>query len=139
MSSLHDSCVLESTRATKDPYSDTNLNNMLAAVLTPRQLARQEGGSVKCDSGSTMAGATRLIAGASGATPDGGVRFPGEFSIMVSAFALGQVLNFGSLAYIAYCYGEFHPLGRAALAGNEPPVSPPSLGLLGEDLEVLAH
>jgi hypothetical protein len=38
---------------------------MLVVVLTPRQLVRQVGGNVKCDSGSMVAGATRLIAGAS--------------------------------------------------------------------------
>ena len=62
---------------------------MLAVVLTPRQLVRQVGGSVKCDSGSMVAGATRLVARASGIAPDGGLRFPGEFSIMAGAFALG--------------------------------------------------
>ena len=60
------------------PYSDTDSNNMLVIVLTPRQLERQVGGSVKCDSSSTVAGATRLVTGASGTAPDGGVRFPGE-------------------------------------------------------------
>jgi hypothetical protein len=91
---------------------------MLAVVPTPRQLACQVGGSVKCDSGFT-------VAGASGATPDDGVRFPGEFSIMAGAFAPGQVLNFGSLAYVADCYGELRPLHGAAPAGNAPPASPP--------------
>jgi hypothetical protein len=58
---------------------------------------------------------------------------------MASAFALGQVLNFGSLVYIADCYGELHPLHGAALVGNEPSMLPPPLGLLGVDLEVQAH
>ena len=62
---------------------------MLDAVPTPRQLARQVGGSVKCDFGSTVAGATRLVVGASGTALDGGVCFPGELSIMAGAFALG--------------------------------------------------
>ena len=90
---MHLLCVILAFLSPHEPsetlYSDTDSNNMLAVVLTPRQLARQEGGSVKCDSGSTMAGATRLITGASGTTPDSGVRFLGEFSIMAGTFALG--------------------------------------------------
>ena len=86
-----------------------------------------------------MAGATRLVAGASGTTPNGGVCFPGEFFIIADAFTLGQVLNFWSLAYITDCYGELCSLHRAAPVGNEPPASPPPLGLLGVDLEVQAH
>jgi hypothetical protein len=74
---------------------------MLAVVLTPRQLVCQVGGSVKCDSGSTVARATCLIAEASGAALDGLVRFPSEFFITASAIAPGQVLNFWSLAFIA--------------------------------------
>ena len=62
---------------------------MLAAVLTPRQLVRQVGGSIKCDSGSMVAGATRLIIGASGTPLDEGVRFSNEFLVTVSAFTLG--------------------------------------------------
>jgi hypothetical protein len=58
---------------------------------------------------------------------------------MVGAFALGQVLNFGSLAYIANCYGELHQLHGTVPASNEPPVLPPLSRLLGADLEVLAH
>ena len=53
-----------------------------------------------------VAEATRLVAGAGGAAPDGGVRLPGEFSITADAFAPGQVLNFGRLAYIIDYYGE---------------------------------
>ena len=55
-----------------------------------------------------------------------------------SAFAPRQILNFGSLAYIADCYGELHPLHGAAPVGNGPSVPPPPPGLLGVDLEVLA-
>jgi hypothetical protein len=124
----------------KTPYSDTDSNNMLTAILTPQQLARQVGGSVKCDSNSTVAGPTRLITGASSVATDSGVRFPGESSVAVGAFALVQVLNFGSLAYIADFYSELRPLhGAAPAPGNKPPVSPPPPGLLGADLEVLAH
>ena len=95
------------------PYSNTNSNNVLVEVWTPGHLVRLVGGTVKCDSSSTVAGATCLIAGASGTTPNGGVRFPFEFSIMVGSFALGQVLNFGSLVYVADYYGEPLPLHRA--------------------------
>jgi hypothetical protein len=112
---------------------------MLATVLTPLQLACQVGGSVKCDSGSTVAGATRLVTGASDTVPDDGVRFSSEFSVTVVAFALGQVLNFGRLVYATDCYGELRPLHGAAPVGNEPPASPPPPGLLGAYLEVLAH
>jgi len=70
-------------------------------------------GACKCDSYSIVAGATRLVAGSSGAAPDGGVRFPGEFSITASTFAPGQVLNFGSLAYIADRYSELRLLKEA--------------------------
>jgi hypothetical protein len=58
---------------------------------------------------------------------------------MAGTFALGQVVNFGSPAYIANCYDELCPLHGVALVSNEPLASPPSLGLLGADLEVLAH
>ena len=86
-----------------------------------------------------MAGATRLVAGASGTTPNGGVCFPGEFFIIAVAFSLGQDLNFGRLAYIADCYGELRPLDEATLVSNELLVSPPPPGLLGANLKVLAH
>ena len=76
---------------------------------------------------------------ASNTTLDGSVCFLGEFSITVGAFALGQVLNFGSLAYVADCYGELRPLHGVVPAGNESRVSPPLPGLLGVDLEVLAR
>ena len=96
-------------------------------------------GSVKCDSGSTVAGATRLVARAGGTAPDSGVRFPDELSVTADAFAPGQVLNFGTLAYVADYYGELCPLHRAMPADIELLTLPPPLGLLGEDLEVLAH
>jgi hypothetical protein len=72
-----------------------------------------------------VAGATRLVAGASGVTPDGGVRFPGKFFVMAGAFTLGQVLNFGSLAYVDDRYGKHHPRSEAA------PVSHPKISNLG--------
>ena len=86
-----------------------------------------------------VAKATHLVAEVSGTTPDGGVCFPDELSIVVGAFALGQVLNFGSLAYITDCYSELHPLHGAMPVGNELPAPPPLPGLLGADLNVLAH
>jgi hypothetical protein len=72
-----------------------------------------------------VARATRLVTEASGTALDGGVCFLGEFSVTAGAFALGQVLNFGRLAYIADYYGELRPLHRATSLGNEPSVSPP--------------
>jgi hypothetical protein len=112
---------------------------VLAVVPTPQQLVRQVEGSVKCDSGSTVAGATRLITGASGAVLDSNVRFPGEFFTTAGAFALGQILNFGSLAYIVDCYDELCSLDGATPVSNELPTLPPPPGLLGPDLEVLAR
>jgi hypothetical protein len=121
-------CTLTPTRTT-----------ILATVLTPRQLAHQVGGYVKCDSGSIVARATRLITGASGTAPDGGVRFLGEFFIIATAFALGQVLNFGNLAYIVYCYGELRPPIGATPVGTGPPVPSSPPGLLGARLPFLAR
>ena len=112
---------------------------MLAVVLTLRQLACQVGERIKCDSSSTVAGATRLVTGASGTALDGGVRFPDEFFITASAFALGQVLNFGSLAYVADCYSKLHLLIGATPTGNKLPAPPPPLGLIRANLEVLAQ
>jgi hypothetical protein len=86
-----------------------------------------------------VAGAIHLVARASGAALDGGVRFPYEFSIMVGTFAPRQVVNFGSLAYITDCYGKLHPLHEVVPVGNEPLTPPPLLGLFGQDLEVLAR
>jgi hypothetical protein len=85
-----------------------------------------------------VAGATCLVIGASGTTLDGGVYFRSEFSVMASAFAPGQVLNFGSLSYVIDYYGELRPLHGAVPVGNELPASPPLPGPLGADLEVLA-
>jgi hypothetical protein len=112
---------------------------MLAMVLNPQKLARHVGDNVKCDLGSTVARATRLVARASSTTPDGDVRFPSEFFIIAGAFTLGQVLNFGSLAYITDSYGELCPLNGAVPVSNELQVPSPPLGLLGGDLEVLAQ
>jgi hypothetical protein len=74
-------------------YSDTDSNNMLAAVSTLRQLAHQVWGSVKCNSGSTVAGATCLIAGASGVAPAGGICFPGKISIVTGALSDVEALH----------------------------------------------
>jgi hypothetical protein len=72
-----------------------------------------------------------------GTTPDGGIRYPSELFVTANAFALGQVLNFGTLAYITDCHSELHPLGRAALTSRELSVPPTLPGLLGADLKVL--
>ena len=85
-----------------------------------------------------MAKTTCLIARASDTALDGDACFPSEFFITTGAFALGQVLNFGSLAYIIDYHGELCSLNGAAPAGNELPTPPPLPGLLGVDLEVLA-
>jgi hypothetical protein len=66
-----------------------------------------------------VAGATHLVAGASDISLDGGVRFLGEFSATPGAFASGQVLNFGSLAYIVDCHGKLHLLGGVAPASSK--------------------
>ena len=84
-----------------------------------------------------MIEATCLVARASGTIPDGSIRFPDEFFVTTDAFTSGQVLNFGSLAYVADCYGALRPLNKALPASNESPPLPPSL--LGADLEVLAR
>jgi hypothetical protein len=125
VSSLCDYYVLESSRATRDSYSDTNSNNYARHDVDPTTAGMPGRGSVKCNSGSTVAGATRLVNGASDTVLDGGVRFPGEFSVTAGAFTLGQVLNFGSLVYVTDCYGELHPLHGAASVGNKPQASPP--------------
>ena len=96
-------------------------------------------GSVKCDLGSTVAGASHLVTGASSTTLDGSVRFLGKFFITTGAFALGQVLNFASLAYGTNSYGELRPLDRATSTSNELPASSPPPGLMGADLKVLAQ
>jgi hypothetical protein len=67
-----------------------------------------------------MAEATHLVAGASAAARDSSVYFPGEFSIVAGAFTLGQVLSFGSLAYIADYYGKLRPLHRTMSVSYEP-------------------
>ena len=86
-----------------------------------------------------MARATCLIAGASSTAPDSGVCFPSEFFITTGAFTPGQVLNFGTLAYIADCYSELWLLDGAMPVSNEFPASPPLPGHLGADREGLAQ
>jgi hypothetical protein len=112
---------------------------MLIMVSSPRQLAHLAGECVKCDSGSTVVRATRLIAGGGCVAPDGGARLPGEFSVTTNAFALGRVLHFGSLAYVTDGYGKLHPLKEVVLVDNKFLVPSSSPGLLGADLEVLAR
>jgi len=57
-----------------------------------------------------------------------------KFIVTTGAFVLGQVLNFGSLAYIADCYNELYPLKETAPVDNESLASCPPPGLLGVDL-----
>ena len=138
MRPLYNSCGLESTRATRDTYSDTTRTIMLATVLTPRQLARQVGGSIKCDSSSMVVGATCLVARASSTTLDSGVHFPGK-SIIAGAFTLNLAFNIGNLGYVTDYYDKLCPLNGTMPAGNELPALPPPAGLLGVDLKVLAQ
>ena len=98
---------------------------MLAAAKDPQQLARRVGERVECDYDSMVVGATRLVAEAGGAAPEGGVYFSGKIVVAAGAFVLGKVINFGSLDYVGDCYGELHPLKETAL--------------VGADLEVLAR
>jgi hypothetical protein len=85
-----------------------------------------------------VARVTRLVAGAGGTAPNDGVLLLNEFTT-VGALAPRQVLNFGSLAYVADCYGELRSLEEATPVDNESLglSSPP--GLLRADLEVLAR
>jgi len=50
---------------------------------------RQVGERVRCDFGSTVAGATRLVAGAGGVATKSGVRLPGKIFAATGAFAPG--------------------------------------------------
>jgi hypothetical protein len=68
-----------------------------------------------------VAKATRLVTGAGGIALDGDVRFLGEFSVVVGTFAPGQVLIFGTLAYIANSDGELCPIYEAALVSSKLP------------------
>ena len=70
-------------------HSDTTMNNNGCYGFNPATASAPVRELIKCDSGSAMAGATFLIAGASGATPDDNVRFPGELFITTNAFTLG--------------------------------------------------
>ena len=76
---------------------------MLATTTSLRQLVREVGERVKCDHGSTVGEATRLITGAGNTAPEGGVRLPSKVSVAASAITHEQVLNLGSLAYVADC------------------------------------
>jgi hypothetical protein len=74
-----------------------------------------------------VAEATCLVTGAGGAALESSVCLPCDISIVVNAFTPGQVLNFGSLAYVADCYGELHLLKEAEPVGNESGVDPETL------------
>jgi hypothetical protein len=67
-----------------------------------------------------VARATCLIAKSKQHCPDGSIHFPDEFSITVGTFALGQVLNFRSLAYVTDCYDKLHLLKEVVPTGTEP-------------------
>ena len=78
-----------------------------------------------------MVRATRLVATADSAAPEGDVRFSGEVIVAAGGFVPGQVLNFESLAYIADCYNKLHPLMETVPVDNESLASCPPPGLLG--------
>lgn len=52
-------------------------------------------------------------------TMEGGVLFSSVVILASGAFALGQVLNFGSLAYVADYSGELHSLKETAPVENK--------------------
>jgi hypothetical protein len=85
-----------------------------------------------------VAGATRLIVGEGWVSLEGGIRFSGEVIIATGAFVLGQVPNFGSMAYIANHSGELHPLKETTSVNNTSSALYPKLDPLGADLKVLA-
>jgi hypothetical protein len=94
-------------------------------VTNLRQLVCKVG-HVVCDHDFTVARASRFF------TEPGGV------VVATGAFAPGQVLNFGSTAYVTDYNGKHHPLEETVPVRNESPTSYPPLGLLGADIEVLA-
>jgi len=85
-----------------------------------------------------VARATCLFVIVSGTALDGGIHFPDMFLITVNASTLDHVLNFGSLAYIADCYGEIHSLDGARPMATKYLALPTPSSLLGADLKVLA-
>jgi hypothetical protein len=99
----------------------------------------QVGGSDKCDLALRCQEPPCHVTREGGGIFDDGICFLGELSVTISDFALGQVLSFGSPNYVADHHGELHPLHEAMSSGNVPPPQPPSLGLLGVDLGVLAR
>jgi hypothetical protein len=68
-----------------------------------------------------VAKATRLVTRVGGIALDGDVRFLGKFSVIVGTFAPGQVLIFGTLAYIANSDDELRPIYEAALVSIKVP------------------
>ena len=88
MRPLFDSYVLETTRATRDTYSNTRLNHNAYNGSNLMTASALDKGNIKCNSGSTVAEATRLIVVVSSISLDGGVCFPSEF-ITTDTFALG--------------------------------------------------
>jgi hypothetical protein len=86
-----------------------------------------------------MARATHLVVRVGSAALQGGFHFSDEVIISIGAFVLGQVLNFGSLAYVADYYGELQPLKETPSVDNRSLASCHLPSLLGVDLKVLAR
>jgi hypothetical protein len=63
---------------------------------------------VKCEQGSMVVRVNHLVDAASGAAPDDGICFTNEFFVKVGTFDVGQILNFGSLAFPTHYCGKFH-------------------------------
>lgn len=82
---------------------------------------------------------TRLVTGAGGATLEGSVCFSSEVVVAAGTFIPSQVLNFGSLAYVANFYIKLHHLKETALVDNESLASCPPSILLGADLKVFTR
>jgi hypothetical protein len=68
-----------------------------------------------------VVGVNHLVDVASDTALDDSVCLTGEFFVIVSTFAAGQILNFGSLAFATDYYSKLHPLKQAELVDNESP------------------
>jgi hypothetical protein len=90
-----------------------------------------------CDYRSAVARTTHFGTGARDTVPEDGVCFSSKIVITSGSFALGQVLNFGSLDYVIDQSIEHHPLEETLLEDNESLASYHPLGLLGAILKVL--
>jgi len=104
---------------------------MIATATNPRQLARQVGECVECDYGSTVVRATRLVATADSAAPEGDVRFSGEVIVAAGAFIRAKFLTLGAWPTSSIATANSTPLMETAPVDNESQASCPPPGLLG--------